>query len=90
MRGAGHRFQGEYMSAKTTKKKQEVSEETKQTIRQRKFALALMIVAGVIALACMVVCIILQKILWMVVFWLFIVAVIYFSKKQIENLHTLK
>ena len=49
-------------------------------------ALVFTILAGMIALACVVLCIATEQMVWTVVFWLFIVAVVYLAKKQIEML----
>lgn len=72
------------MSSKKSKKNGSQAQETKQTLRQRKFALGLSVVAGIIAFACIVVCIMASQLFWMLVFWLFAAAIIYFSKKQFE------
>lgn len=72
------------MSSKKSKKNSSQAQETKQTLRQRKFALGLSVVAGIIAFACVVVCITASQLFWMLVFWLFTAAIIYFSKKQFE------
>lgn len=72
------------MSSKKSKKNSSQAQETKQALRQRKFALGLSVVAGIIAFACIVVCIMASQLFWMLVFWLFTAAIIYFSNKQFE------
>lgn len=72
------------MSSKKIKKNSSQAQETEQTLRQRKFALGLSILAGVIAVTCAVVCSMASQLFWMLVFWLFTVVIVYFSKKQFE------